>query len=252
MIRPSTNGRVSAIGTDFGGRLQPTLPVAPGWFRPGNRRRAPPGPRLPVPGRIGKRGISRFPIPGQSGPKKNGKTGDPIPDSRMLSQCLFIKVWVDIVRKVRPIVRHLRVRVGILHRRVLLAVEKAGGRPDVHAESAIEGLMATSSVGSCELYSHRRVPPISRFAANRGPDSRFPAESGNGGFPDSRSRPSRESEIPSPFRGQIGNRGNGNWGFPGLGWFTGFPKRLIVSAELPTQSTSEGLPALQTPTGQAG
>ena len=64
-----------------------------------------------------------------------------------------------------------------------------------------------------------QVSPISRFAANRGPDSRFPAESGNGGFPDSRSRPSRESEIPSPFPGQIGNRparGNGNWGFPGL------------------------------------
>jgi hypothetical protein len=39
---------------------------------------------------------------------------------------------------------------------------------------------------------------------NRGfPDSRFPA-----GIPDSR----RESPIP----GQIGNRGNGNWGFPGL------------------------------------
>ena len=66
------------------------------------------------------------------------------------------------------------------------------------------------------MYSHRRVSPISRVAANRGPDSRFPAESGNGGFPDSRSRPSREPEIPSPIPGQIGNRGNGNWGFPGL------------------------------------
>jgi hypothetical protein len=66
------------------------------------------------------------------------------------------------------------------------------------------------------MYSHRRVSPISRVAANRGPDSRFPAESGNGGFPHSRSRPSRESEIPSPFPGQIGNRGNGNRGFPGL------------------------------------
>ena len=43
-----------------------------------------------------------------------------------------------------------------------------------------------------------------------------PAESGNGGFPDSRFRPSRESGIPSPFPGQIGNRGNGDWGFPGL------------------------------------
>jgi hypothetical protein len=45
---------------------------------------------------------------------------------------------------------------------------------------------------------------------------RFPVR--NGGFPDSRSRPSRESEIPSPFPGRIGNRGNGNWGFPGLGY----------------------------------
>ncbi len=69
------------------------------------------------------------------------------------------------------------------------------------------------------LHSHRRVSPISRFAANRDPDSRFPgpAKAGNGGFPDSRFRPNRESGIPSPIPGQIGNRGNGNWGFPGLG-----------------------------------
>jgi hypothetical protein len=67
------------------------------------------------------------------------------------------------------------------------------------------------------LHSHRRVSPISRFAANRDPDSRFPAKAGNGpgGFPDSRFRPNRESGIPSPIPGQIGNRGNGNWGFPG-------------------------------------
>ncbi len=54
-----------------------------------------------------------------------------------------------------------------------------------------------------------------------GPRFPFPAESGNGDFPimsDSRFRPSRKSGIPSPFPGpgQIGNRGNGNWGFPGL------------------------------------
>jgi hypothetical protein len=35
---------------------------------------------------------------------------------------------------------------------------------------------------------------FSRFAANRGPDSRFPAESG--GFPGSRFRPNRESRFP--------------------------------------------------------
>ncbi len=68
------------------------------------------------------------------------------------------------------------------------------------------------------MCSHRGVSPISRFAANRDPDSRFPAKSGNGGFPDSRFRPNRELEsgIPSPIPGQIGNGGNGNWGFPGL------------------------------------
>jgi hypothetical protein len=53
---------------------------------------------------------------------------------------------------------------------------------------------------------------------NRDPDSpAFPAEFiGKRGFPASRFRPSRESGIPSPFPGEIGNRGNGNWGFPGL------------------------------------
>jgi hypothetical protein len=47
------------------------------------------------------------------------------------------------------------------------------------------------------------VPP----AGQRFP---VPAESGDGGFPDSRFRRSRESGIPSPFPGQIGNRGNGS------------------------------------------
>jgi hypothetical protein len=64
-----------------------------------------------------------------------------------------------------------------------------------------------------------------------GPRFPVPAESGNGdslfpdsprignlGFPVSRFWPDRESGIPSPIPGQIGNRGNGNlnWGFPGL------------------------------------
>ncbi len=35
--------------------------------RPGNPRLAESGPRFPVPGRIGKRPVSRFPIPGRSG-----------------------------------------------------------------------------------------------------------------------------------------------------------------------------------------
>ncbi len=48
----------------------------------------------PIPGSrpIGKRPVSRFPIPGRSGignreiPPKIGKTGDPIPDSRVTSE----------------------------------------------------------------------------------------------------------------------------------------------------------------------
>ncbi len=62
---------------------------------------------------IGKRPVSRFPIPGQSGignrlksPQKTGKRGIRFP----ILECPGIKVLVDIVRKVRPIVRHLRVR----------------------------------------------------------------------------------------------------------------------------------------------
>jgi hypothetical protein len=65
------------------------------------------------------------------------------------------------------------------------------------------------------------------------PGPRFPvpadSESGSGEFPDSRFRPSREAGIPSPFPGQIGNRGNGNLncgpGLPGL--------RLVVILHRP-------------------
>ena len=66
-----------------------------------------------------------------------------------------------------------------------------GGR---NFESVFQGLKATSSPGSCMLYSHRRVSPISRFAANRDPDSR--------------SRPNRESGIPGfpiPAKSGIGD-----------------------------------------------
>jgi len=68
-----------------------------------------------------------------------------------------------------------------------------GGRPG----SAFQGLKATSSPGSCMLHSHRRVSPISRFAANRDRDSR--------------SRPNRESGIPCfPIPANSdGNRGPG-------------------------------------------
>ncbi len=48
----------------------------PGSSRPGNPRPGESGPRFPIPGRIGKRGISRFPISAESG------IGDSLPDSR--------------------------------------------------------------------------------------------------------------------------------------------------------------------------
>jgi hypothetical protein len=71
------------------------------------------------------------------------------------------------------------------------------------------------------LHSRRRVSPISRFAANVTPIGTpipVPGQIGNRGFPVSRFRPNRESGTPTPIPGhwQIGNRGNGNWGFPGL------------------------------------
>jgi hypothetical protein len=102
----------------------------------------------------------------------------------------------------------------------LSSSEVIGGRP----ESAFQGLKATSSPGSCMLYSHRRVSPISRFAANRDPDSRsrpnresgipcfpIPAKSGIGdSFPDS--RPNRESgERELGISGSV-NRGSDRTG----------------------------------------
>ncbi len=84
----------------------------------------PPGPRFPAnrESGIGNR---------ESGnPPQNGKTGDPIIDSRFPSD-----LWVDImiVRKVRPIVRHLRVRVAILHRPVFGSLRrKVGGGQNLH------------------------------------------------------------------------------------------------------------------------
>jgi hypothetical protein len=49
------------------------------------------------------------------------------------------------------------------------------------------------------LYSHRGASPISRFAANRDPDSRSrPGRIGKRGFPVSRFRPSRELESGIP------------------------------------------------------
>ena len=79
--------------------------------------------------------------------------------------------------------------------------KERGGRP----ESAFEGLKATFSLGSCLLYSRPQGIP----------DFLICGESGNGGFTDSRFRPSRESGIPSLFPGQIGMGGTGIGGLPG-------------------------------------
>jgi hypothetical protein len=66
--------------------------------------------------------------------------------------------------------------------------------------------------GSCLLYSHGRVSPISRFPANRGPvkpRARFPplAESGNGvgkrGFP---------PRFPAKWESESGERELGTFG----------------------------------------
>ncbi len=147
---------------------------------------------IPGPGRIGKRGISRFPIPAESG------IGDSLPVSRPNRESGEQELGTS------GSGRHHPPSAGPWQFK-----KEGGGRP----ESSFEGLKATSSPGSCLLYSHPQgiTSPISRrrFAANC-------TQSGNGGFPNSRFRLSRESGTPCPFPGQIGNRGNGNWGFPGL------------------------------------
>jgi hypothetical protein len=81
---------------------------------------------------------------------------------------------------------------------------------------------ATSSplAGSCLLYSHGRLSPMSRFAAaaNRDPDSRSRPNRETGDFPipvQVLVPASRESEVPSPFPGQIGNRGGRELGISG-------------------------------------
>ena len=116
----------------------------------------------------------------------------------------------------------------------------------MHTESAFEGLKALNiqpRIVPAVLTRQVTIPDVP-ICGQSGPRFPFPAESGNGGFPDSRSRPSRESEIPSPFPGQIGNRGDGNcqWGFPGVkaqissrsgkSTFPPAPGRLIKNATI--------------------
>ena len=121
-----------AQGRDFAGRKRSggSGAVAGGWCSPdqeipGSPNRDPDS-RFPA-----DRETARFPIP-DSRPIGNRESGNPPQnrenggsDSRFPSDVRAStavnsdKAWVDIVRKVRPIVRHLRVRVVILHRPVL-------------------------------------------------------------------------------------------------------------------------------------
>ncbi len=108
--------------------------------------------------------------------------------------------------------------VAILHRPVLevgsLLKKEGCGRP----ESAFEGPKATSSPGSCLLYLHPQGIPDFPMCGQSGPGSRFkfpfPGRIGKRGI--SRFRPSRESPGDS-LPVSRPNRGNGDWGFPGLG-----------------------------------
>jgi hypothetical protein len=166
----------------------------------GNPRRAArgtpiPGPGTAIPGpspdRIGKRGISRFPIPAESG------IGDSLPVSRPNREWGGTGIGDFRVWSSSSIGRSLALSLR----------RKAGGGRNLHLKDSRQH---SAQDRACCTHT-RRVSPISRFAANRA----------TGDFPiPRRFRPSRESGIepwiPSPFPGQIGNRGNGNWGLPGL------------------------------------
>ena len=129
--------------------------------------------------------------------------------------------WVDIVRKVRPIVHHLRVRVVILHRPVFGSLRRkvpVGGGQNLHLKDfrqhpAQDRACCTHTATA----GYPRFPDLRPIGAPI-PVSRPNRETGDFPIPDSRpiGPADRESEVPSPFPGQIGNRGNGNWGFPGL------------------------------------
>ncbi len=88
-------------------------------------------------------------------------------------------VWVDIVRIVRPIVRHPRVVVLEPSAGSCQLRRKVGGGENRHLKDSRQH---AAQDRACSVYSHGRVSPISRFAVNRGPGpiSRFQAP-----FPDS-------------------------------------------------------------------
>ncbi len=157
----------------------------------GRPRLAESGPRFPVPGRTGNGPFpdSRFPATRESGIGKSPQAGKTGPILECPGRLLASKFGS--LRRHRPkSPSHTSRPPSPRPSRHPPSAgpwqlkKEGGGRP----ESAFEGLKATSSPGSCQMYSHRRVSPtrISRVVANRGPNSRFPAESGNGGFPDSR------------------------------------------------------------------
>ena len=173
---------------DYGRYVRHGQPSEPGGLRgtgsrarPGNPRPAESGPRFPVPGRSGNGPFpdSRFPATRESGIGKSPQAGKTGPILECPGRLLASKFGS--LRRHRPkspshtsrppSPRPSRHPPSAGPWQLKKELE-GGGRP----ESAFEGLKATSSPGSCQMYSHRRVSPISRVAANRGPDSRFPAE----------------------------------------------------------------------------
>ena len=95
--------------------------------------------------------------------------------------------------------------VVILHRPVLgsLLLKKEGGR---RPECNIQPRIVAAALAPAGYPRFPDLRPIGKRAI-----SPFPI-------------PSRKSGIPSPFPGQIGNRGNGNCGFPGLMALQGQPQ----------------------------
>ncbi len=206
------------------------------------------------PGQIGKRPGIPSPFPGQKLLNTTGnlKTGDPIPDSRVTS------VLVD----VRP--RALASKFGSTssEKSVPLSAisarqtprrqphpasagpcqfkRKVGGGLNLHLRDFKLRRHPAQVPGSCLLYSHRRVPPISRIAANRAP-RRFPVPgriaAGNGGFPDSRFPADRESEVPSESPVSRPNRESGE---RELG-ISGSASRFLVASHCQSHADISGV-----------
>jgi hypothetical protein len=148
---------------------------------------------------------SQFPATGnrESGigksPQKTGKRGIRFP----ILQCpgTKLEVWVDIVRKVRPIVRHLRVRVGSAiggSSGSQMVVSKDGG------DSAESG---AHRIRNFKLKDSRQHPAQNRACCTHTAGySRF-SDLRPIGTPIPVSRPNRETgDFPIPVPGRVGNR----------------------------------------------